>query len=103
MNHNLNSNKNQLVVVENVLDRRSNHHGMVEYLVKLKDQDKMEWVPWTNLYSPQLREHDPTTNSTTTTATTTTTNSSSDSLMKDNLVNTYVEETNINSSNIFDV
>ena len=47
---------NQLIAVEEALERRINRHGMVEYLVKLKDVDKHEWVPWTSLYSPQLMD-----------------------------------------------
>ena len=45
-----------LVPIEEALDRRTNHHGMVEYLVKLHNEDKMEWVPWTNIYCPQLMD-----------------------------------------------
>ena len=44
----------KLIHIEEALDRRINHNGMVEYLVKLYNEDKMEWVAWTNIYCPQL-------------------------------------------------
>ena len=47
----------KLIPIEEALDRRINQNGMVEYLVKLHNEDKMEWVPWTNVYSPQLMDN----------------------------------------------
>ncbi|KAH9402120.1 hypothetical protein TYRP_016694 [Tyrophagus putrescentiae] len=45
----------KLVPIEAALDRRMNH-GIVEYLVKLQTEDKLQWVPWTAVYCRQLMD-----------------------------------------------
>lgn len=47
-------NPKSLTPIEAALDRRTNQNGMVEYLVKLHEEDKLQWVPWTNISCPQL-------------------------------------------------
>ena len=56
MANNNNLRDRHLIPIEEALDRRTNHNGMVEYLVKLHNEDKMEWVPWTNIYCSQLMD-----------------------------------------------
>lgn len=47
-------NLSDLIPIESALDSRTTSNGVVEYLIKLKDTDTLEWIPWSQVYCSQL-------------------------------------------------